>query len=117
MLERWRVGTLAGLALGASHFHICFLADLFEQSRLPLWVDELIHRLETFEGVLAVEDTGFVEVCHLRSDRMRRPKRRLMAAPPTSTGILSPRRCSSLMISGICLEVETSNAIGRSQWR
>ena len=43
-------------------------------------------------------------------NRMRRPKRRLMAAPPTSTGKSSLRRCSSLMISGICLEVETSSA-------
>ena len=41
---------------------------------------------------------------------MRRPKRRLMAAPPTSTGICKPRRASSLTISGICFEVLTSSA-------
>ena len=41
---------------------------------------------------------------------MRRPKSRLIAAPPTSTGYSSPRSCSSWTASGICLEVETSSA-------
>jgi len=42
--------------------------------------------------------------------RMRRPKRRLMAAPPIRTGIFNFRRWSSLTISGICLLVLTNRA-------
>ena len=41
---------------------------------------------------------------------MRRPKSRLIAAPPISTGNSSPRWCSSWTQIGICLEVETSSA-------
>ena len=41
---------------------------------------------------------------------MRRPKSRLIAAPPISTGNSSPRSCSSWTQAGICLEVETSSA-------
>ena len=41
---------------------------------------------------------------------MRRPKSRLIAAPPISTGNGSARSCSSCTHSGICFEVETSSA-------
>jgi hypothetical protein len=41
---------------------------------------------------------------------VRRPKSRLIAAPPISTGNSSPRWCSSWMQVGICFEVETSSA-------
>ena len=41
---------------------------------------------------------------------MRRPKSRLIAAPPTSTGNSSPRWCSSWTQIGICFEVDTSRA-------
>ena len=40
----------------------------------------------------------------------RRPKRRLIAAPPISTGMCRPRRSSSCTQSGICLDVDTSSA-------
>ena len=42
---------------------------------------------------------------------MRRPKRRLMAAPPMRTGYFSPRRPNSLTINGICFDVLTNRAL------
>ena len=41
---------------------------------------------------------------------MRRPKSRLIAAPPISTGNSSFLECSSWTAAGICFEVETSRA-------
>jgi hypothetical protein len=41
---------------------------------------------------------------------MRRPKSRLIAAPPIRTGNSWPFSCSSATQAGICLEVETSRA-------
>jgi hypothetical protein len=41
---------------------------------------------------------------------MRRPKSRLIAAPPISTGKPWPFSCSSATHAGICFEVDTSSA-------
>ena len=62
MFERWKVGTLAGLALARPSSMSASLRTCSSRAGLRFGVDQLVHRLETFECVLAIEDAGLVEV-------------------------------------------------------
>src|SRR6266496_1223605 len=53
---------LGYFCVGASQFHIRFLANLFKQCGLALGIDDLIHCFEAFERVFAIEDSWIVEV-------------------------------------------------------
>src|SRR4026208_1777493 len=54
--------TLGYFCVGASQFHIRFLANLFEQCGFALWINNLVHCFETLERIFAIEDSRIVEV-------------------------------------------------------
>ena len=55
------VGTFQGFNGRSPQFHFRFLYSFGEKSRSLFFINERVHGLESFEGILAVEDTGPVE--------------------------------------------------------
>ncbi len=51
-----------GFCRSTSHFHVCIFAELFEHGRLAVGVDQRIHCVKTFEGILTIEDARFVGI-------------------------------------------------------
>ena len=46
----------------ADHFHVGFFTDLLQQGRFALRIDQLAHRFQSFESILAVENTRLIRV-------------------------------------------------------
>src|SRR3954452_15492172 len=59
------------LALGAQVLRLS--PDLLDQRRAPLGVDQLVHRVESYEGVLAVEDARLVDLIRVLAARVEDP--------------------------------------------